>query len=64
MKVIRQKGEIEGFGDVWFDKGAVSNLMALCDLVRRGHRVTYDSDVEDTFIVHVRNQEGKKDLFP
>ena len=58
-KVMKLKGEIEGFGEVWFDEEAVSNLMALCDLVRRGHRVTYDSDVEDAFVVHVRDAKGR-----
>ena len=58
-KVIKKKGEISGFGEVWYDPEAMSNLIALNDLVERGHRVTYDSDVANKFIVWVRDKKKK-----
>ena len=50
-RVISQIGTIPGHGPVWVDKEAICNLLALCDLVRRYHRVKYDLDIGDWFDV-------------
>ena len=66
-KIIMKQGEIAGFGDVWFDEEAVSNLLGLNDVVSRGHRVTYDSDTADQFVLHVRDKDKvvqREILFP
>ena len=36
-KLITMQGEIKGFGKVWYNKDAVSNLLGLDDVVRQGH---------------------------
>ena len=40
---------------MWVDKEAICNLLALCDLVKRGHRVKYDSAIGDWFDVISKN---------
>ena len=51
-KLIRDKGKIPGYGNVWFDASVVSNLLSLLEIVKRGHRVTFDSDVANEFVVY------------
>ena len=36
---------------VWFDQKAITNIFSLADM-RKRHQVTYDSDIEDAFIIH------------
>ena len=50
-RIISQQGTIPGHGTVRVDEQAISNLLSLHDLVRRGHRVKYDSDIGDWFDV-------------
>ena len=40
-----------GFGKVWFDEQTIANIFALADLKKKYH-VTYDTAIEDAFIVH------------
>ena len=57
--------EVPEYGEVWFNEEALVNLFGLQDLVRR-YRVTFDSDRENAFTVHMphgqvkfkANQEG------
>ena len=42
-KVIQEKGLIDGYGKVWYDSQALSNLFSSSDMVRKGMRVVYDS---------------------
>ena len=44
--------DVHKFGEVWFNKTAITNLMAHCQVVDQ-YRVTYDSAVEDAFLVHM-----------
>ena len=50
-KVIENKGVVEGYGEVWFDADAVSNLFSLSDVIKKGMHVSYDSGVVDGFRV-------------
>jgi hypothetical protein len=43
---------------VWYDKTAIANIFGLSELKKR-HRVTYDSEKEDAFIVHMNNNTIK-----
>jgi hypothetical protein len=36
---------------VWYNKGAIANIFGLSDLKKK-HRITFDSEKEDAFIVH------------
>ena len=61
-KIIQEKGSIPGYGDVWYDADAVSNLFSLSDMVKRGMRVVYDSQKGNEFIVWTKDQ--RKIKFP
>jgi hypothetical protein len=48
---IRHKASITGYyHDVWFSKYAITNIIALSNLIKQ-YRVTYDSN-DQTFVVH------------
>ena len=53
------KGNVPGYGEVWYDKGAIANIFSFNNMARR-HRITYDSGKEDAFIVH---KDGKQIKF-
>jgi len=40
---------------VWFDQIAIANIFGFADLVKK-HHITYDSDLEDAFVVHLGNK--------
>ena len=40
-----------GYGKVWYDDSAISNLFSVSDLVNRGHRVKIDTDIKNKFLV-------------
>ena len=46
-----QKAEIGEYGKVWFKEEAMTNIFGLANMVKR-YRVTFDSNVENAFIVH------------
>lgn len=46
--------DVPGFGTVWFDEEAIANIFGLSDLKKK-HRVTYDSEKGDKFIVHMND---------
>ena len=56
-KIINQKGMVPGYGEVWYDNHAVSNLFSLSDVIKKGMRVYFDSDIANEFIV--TTQEGR-----
>ena len=56
-KVIDQKGMIPGYGEVWYDNQVVSNLFSLSDVIKKGMRVHFDSNIANEFIV--TTQEGR-----
>ena len=46
-----QKAHVRNYGDVWFDKRAITNILSLKNIHKR-YRVTYDSTFNRDFIVH------------
>jgi hypothetical protein len=51
-KMTIQVAEVPGFGTVWYDETAKANIFGLLDLKKK-HRITFDSEKEDAFIVHM-----------
>jgi hypothetical protein len=49
-KTTKQVDNIPGFGTVWYDETTIANIFGLSDSKQR-HRVTFDSEKEDAFIV-------------
>jgi hypothetical protein len=45
---------VPGYGTVWYDETAIANIFGLSELKKK-HSVTYDSEKEDSFIVHMNN---------
>ena len=39
IKAITEKGNVSGYGPVWYDPTAISNILSLSEMVRRGHHV-------------------------
>jgi hypothetical protein len=50
-KTNKQVADVPGFGMVWYDETAIANTFGPSDLKKK-HRITFDSDKEDAFIVH------------
>jgi hypothetical protein len=48
---------------VWYDGTAIANIFGLSELKKK-HRVTYDSEKEDAFIVHMNNNTLKFECNP
>lgn len=44
--------EVPEWGQVWYNPSAITNIFGFSDMVSK-HRVTYDSEAEDAFIVHL-----------
>jgi hypothetical protein len=56
-KMTKQVADVPGFGTVWYDD-AIANIFGLSDLKKK-HRITFDSEKEDAFIVHTDNGNMK-----
>jgi hypothetical protein len=53
---VHHKAKMQGYKkDVWFSKNAITNIIALRNLIKQ-YRVTYDSDDNKTFVVHRSDQ--------
>ncbi len=53
-KINRQKADIPGYGEVWYDQDAIANIFSLKNLLK-GHHVDFNSRKENEF-----NVENKK----
>ncbi len=53
-KVIGLEGEVKGFGKVFYDPSMMANIFGLSEMVDHC-RVTFDSAVEDAFVVHLKD---------
>jgi hypothetical protein len=53
-----QKATVPGWGEVWFNNQAITNIFSYAEMAQR-HRITYDSDTEDAFIVHLPDKQVK-----
>jgi hypothetical protein len=54
----KMKADVPGWGEVWFDPTAMTNIFSYAQMVNR-HPVTYDSTKEDAFIVHLPHKQVK-----
>jgi hypothetical protein len=54
---------VPGFGTVYYDEDAIANIFGLSDL-EKNHRVTYDSNKEDAFLVHMNDKSIKFECSP
>jgi hypothetical protein len=52
------KANLLGWGEVWYNPKAVTNIFSLAQMVDR-HPVTYNSTKNDTFIVHLPDKQVK-----
>ena len=57
-KESNQQGTVAGFGNVWFHEEAIAIIFGFGDLVSK-YRITYDSEKEDTFLVHMEHKTVK-----
>ncbi|MGC8546002.1 MAG: hypothetical protein ACP5NR_08700 [Athalassotoga sp.] len=57
-KVIGLKGHGNGFGKVYYDPTSMANIFGLAQLADK-YRVTFDSEVENAFVVHVNDRVVK-----
>ena len=46
-----QEANVPDFGTVWYVEGAIANIFSFEELVEK-NRITFDSSVENTFLVH------------
>jgi hypothetical protein len=51
-ETTKQIADVPGNGAAWFDETAIANIFGLLDLKKK-HRITFDSEKEDAFIVHM-----------
>ena len=63
VKDSNQEATVPGFGKVYYDKDAIANIFGFSDLKKK-HRITYDSDKEDAFIVHRDDGDIKFECSP
>ena len=65
--VTTERATVPDFGEVWFNPKAITNILSLHDVTKK-YRVSYDSDGEPAFLVHVpgepvRFQQSPAGLF-
>jgi hypothetical protein len=53
-RTAKKTVDVPGYGTVWYDKTAIANIFGLSKLKKK-HRVTYSSEKEDAFIVHMND---------
>jgi hypothetical protein len=54
---------VPGFGKVYYNEDAIANIFGFLDLKKK-HQITYDSDKEDAFLVHMDNKIVKFECSP
>jgi hypothetical protein len=52
VKQSNCKASVPGFGKVYYNEDAITNIFGFSDLKKK-HRITYDSNKEDAFIIHM-----------
>jgi hypothetical protein len=62
-RTTKKISDVPGYGTVWYDKTAIANLFRLSELKKK-HRVTYDSEKEDTFKVLMNDDTLKFECNP
>ena len=48
---IAEEGNWPGVGQAYLDEKALTNIVSQSEAIKRGYRVTFDSEIENTFIV-------------
>ena len=61
--LTNQEANVPGFGSVWYDEGAIANIFSFAELVDK-HRITFDSSVENAFLVHQPDKIVKFECTP
>jgi hypothetical protein len=54
--VSKQSGQVDQFGTVWYNPNSVANIFSFAKMKNK-YRITYDSEVEDAFVVHTPSKE-------
>jgi hypothetical protein len=62
-RTTKKIADVPGYGTVWYDKTAIANIFGLSKLKKK-HRVKYDSEKEDAFIVHMNKDTLKFECNP
>jgi hypothetical protein len=62
-RTTKKIANVPGYGMVWYDKTAIANIFGLSKLKKK-HRVTYNSEKEDAFIVYMNNNTLKFECNP
>jgi hypothetical protein len=63
VKQSSQEAIVPGFGKVYYDKDAIANIFGFSDLKKK-HRITYDSDKEDAFLICMEDKSFKFECSP
>ena len=63
IKQSNREANVPGFGKVYYDEDAIANIFGFSDLKKK-HRITYDSEKEDAFLVHMDNEIIKFECSP
>ncbi len=63
VKKSNQEAQVPGFGKVYYNKDAIANIFGFLDLKKK-HIIPYNSDKEDTFIIHINDQFLKFECTP
>ncbi len=59
VKQSNQEATVPGFGKVYYDRDAIANIFGFSDLKKK-HRITYNSEKEDAFLVHMGDEMDNK----
>jgi hypothetical protein len=62
-RTTKKIADVPGYGMVWYDKTAIANIFGLSESKKK-HRITYDSEKEDAFIVHMNDNTLKFECNP
>ena len=62
-RLTNQEANVPGFGTMWYDEGAIANIFSFAELVDK-HRITFDSSVENAFLVHQPDKIVKFECTP
>jgi hypothetical protein len=54
VKQSNREAILPSFGKVYYDEDAIGNIFGFSYLKKK-HRITYDSNKEDAYIVHMDN---------
>jgi hypothetical protein len=63
VKQSNREANVPGFGKVYYDEDAIANIFGFSDLKKK-HQITYDSNKEDAFLVHMDNETIKFECSP